>query len=100
MSEQDELAKFDAAMREQLAAMVLRCYETEPLMAEYERLHGERPRLSVARNPMEAAIDRACGFTGFEPSPEWGRFVQFVFATVFLPVKTAQVEEAIREGRL
>lgn len=89
----------EEATRNQIAATVLACFQHKELMAEYERLTGERPVLDRPGSPIAAMIDKAVGYEGFKPSPEWARFIEFVFNTVFIPLKARQAEEWLNHER-
>ena len=64
------------------------------LMAQYRRLTGSRVGLEPRRSPIEAMVDKACGFTPPGASDEeWRAFFDFVRRAVWIPWAHKMTEE-------
>lgn len=64
------------------AAGVAEAATTPEFGEQYNRLTGNNFILRAPRNPIEAAIDRACGFKGFEEE-EARKFAAFFYEFVW-----------------
>lgn len=61
---------------------VVECAMLPEFVDNYNRLTGSNFKLYTARNPIEALVDKACGFKGFDED-EVRKFMDFVYEYVW-----------------
>lgn len=66
-------------------AVAMERLNTPELVAQFNRLTGCKLLQSTSRNPLEIAIDKACGYDG-ERDEDWRRWSQFVIDCIWLPL--------------
>lgn len=79
------------------AAAVAEAASIPEFVKEYNRLTGNNFVFRQPRNPIEAMIDRACGFEGFNPE-EAKKFADFFYEFVWSRLPDECFTDSISEG--